>query len=90
MASIYKDGKLHSCRASDVTESVQRCSNCSARVENIVDKYHCSVFDPEGGNTRGHKCSWRFEAKVIAKECCIQGSHLYWGSFDFLNQLSQT
>jgi hypothetical protein len=90
MASINEDGKLYSCRATYVAESIESRTNSPARVKNIIHKNHCSVFDPEGRNTRWHQRSWRFEAKVIAKECCIQSSHLYWGSFNFFNQLSQT
>jgi hypothetical protein len=90
MASINEDGQLYSCRAAYVAESIEGRTNGSARVENIIDKYHGSVFDPEGRNVRRHQRSWRFEAKVIAKKRCIQGPYLYRGSFYFFNQQRQT
>jgi hypothetical protein len=89
MTSIDEDGKLHSSRAAYVAESIEGCSNSSSREKHIIDKDHCSVFDTEGGNTRGHKRSWSFEAKIVTKKCCIQGSYLYRGTFDLFNQLGK-
>jgi hypothetical protein len=73
MAPINQDCKLNSSSTTMLGEGIQSCSNGSARVENIINKYYIQTFNAGIGDLGWEQRFRAPSAKIVAIKGCIEG-----------------
>jgi hypothetical protein len=72
MTTINENGQLHRCWATQLTQSIESCSDSSSRKEHIVNQDHVFTLNTAGWNLCAVKRSGRPHSKIVAMKCYIQ------------------